>query len=219
MKETQTKQKTQMPKPGDRLTFNIPYFLIPHEVFDKTKTVYQAIVLIYLMRCAQLKDGLIYPSYLTIARNCHISVASVHRAVEDLCQLGAINITYRLGDTNLFEITLEGVSVRQTPPVTVTDPPLSQRHTSNKEFKNKELLIEPIIFNPSTKPPPPKTPEVIARLARDPHYRFNRDIDQSAELIPLNKAGKKLPGSMQDVLGKIRSDIEKNRRARGSKAV
>lgn len=226
--------EVKTPKPGDKLVFRCDFFQVPHKIFDLTFTPYQISILLYLLRCAQFKDGQIFPSYKTIARNCHISERTAIRSIKELCKLGIVNCIYRAGKTNLFEISLKGVTVRHTRGDRESPPPVTESHPSNKEFSNKELYFT------DQKNKPIKSNQELCR-----HYwvrieegeyicltcGLSREIEKAKEpqplrkiedghpdLIPLdslNKGPRKL--SSGDVLGNIKRDIEAKQKERAKK--
>jgi hypothetical protein len=217
MEATQPKKRT-----GGRYSveWKIPYFMIPHHLTKLTETGLQTLLLIYLMECSQYGHGEIYASFKTMAENCHCNERTIRRTIPELAELGLIEVTPRSGRTSLIHITIKGVTYTEprtecpNTPDRMSAPPRTPCPTSNKEASNKELYKRVDKIKLSDKTPPPRDPEVVKRLAMEPHARVYRDVDKETELIPLENIGHKLPGNIKDVLGKIKGDIESRRAAR-----
>jgi hypothetical protein len=217
MKETKTKDRVTT---KDYYFTEIPFFQVPNELFTRTDNIYEGFLLTYLFRCANNADRVAFPSYSDMAKKCHISKRKAIYTIRALVTKGFIEkVITRVEhgkefSSNLYTLSVEG-SAQHAPPSAQHAPPLVHSMHPKKNHLKKNYLNNKIDKIPlSDKLPPPRDPEVVKRLAMEPHARVYRDVDKETELIPLENIGHKLPGSIKDVLGKIKGDIEDQRAAR-----
>ena len=111
----------------------------------------------------------IFPSMKTLAADMGVSLSTAHRAVRELEQAGYVRVTPRIGQTNLYSITVAGATSRPRihalPPVSVTHPPCQ----------------------PDTPPPVSVTPEVAIEVS---NISNKRERESTRTLSPGNQSSK-----------------------------
>jgi len=78
------------------------YFRTHNRVFQHNITSSELLVLIYLYRCQN--KGIAFPSYTTIARNCHISQRTAITAIKGLEKKGIISVERQGRKSNRYAI-------------------------------------------------------------------------------------------------------------------
>ena len=77
------------------------YFRVPNNIFSLSLTASETLVLIYIMRCAN--NGVAFPSYATIARNCKVDRHTAIRCVRKL-EGKYLNISRLRGQVNHYQL-------------------------------------------------------------------------------------------------------------------
>ena len=115
----------------------------------------------------------IFPGMTTLAADMKKSVCTARRAVRELVQAGYLRVTPRIGQTNLYSITVAGATSRPRihalPPVSVTPPPY---HPCN-----------PTPITHDTPPLSPVTPEVAIEVS---NISIKRERESKRTLSPGN---------------------------------
>ena len=111
----------------------------------------------------------IFPGMKTLAADMGVSLSTAHRALRELEQAGYVRVTPRIGQTNLYSITVAGATSRPRihalPPVSVTPPPCQ----------------------PDTPPPVSVTPEVSKEVS---NISIKRERESTRTLSPGNQSSK-----------------------------
>ena len=85
---------------------NGDYFQIPNAIFNRCQNPYEIAVLSYLLRCRNSNTNNCFPSYKTIADNCHISRYQAILTIKNLKQLKLITVEAIPFKANNYTLTL-----------------------------------------------------------------------------------------------------------------
>jgi len=79
------------------------YFKVPNKVFNLKLTLSELVILIYIYRCSNNSKA--FPSYTTIAENCHISRRTAIRVILSLESKNIIKIDRTNRKVNHYLVT------------------------------------------------------------------------------------------------------------------
>ena len=147
----------------------------------------------------------IFPGMTTLAADMKKSVCTARRAVRELVQAGYLRVTPRIGQTNLYSITVAGATSRPRihalPPVSVTPPPY---HPCN-----------PTPITHDTPPLSPVIPEVskeVSNLSNKQERERRRTLSPGnhipQETITCPACERSWPASWGTVCNKCHMEIE-----------
>jgi len=80
------------------------FFRVPNSVFNLELSSSEILVLIYLYRCQN--NSIAFPSYATIARNCHLKRLTCIRVVKMLEEMSIIQIVRQTGRVNHYLVSI-----------------------------------------------------------------------------------------------------------------
>jgi len=80
------------------------YFKVSNRVFNLKLTLSELVILIYIYRCSNNSKA--FPSYSTIAKNCHISRRTAIRVILSLESKNIIQIDRTNRKANRYLVTL-----------------------------------------------------------------------------------------------------------------